>query len=177
MPGLYIKLPNNTWLVADGTECDPDPIEGLVDLVPALVSNSSGGWVCQADHEYNENGTYARAHKIWDRVHSGNWADAWNAGYGAYPHDNQLDSPAPLTIKVYSLQIRSGANTLYPGTWKLQGWNGTGWDDLHSASGVTWIPGEIKTYVVPAPAAYSRHRLYVTAGGVQCEISEAHLYG
>jgi hypothetical protein len=148
-----------------------------VDLVPALLSNSSGGWTCSASFEYYESGTgTAYAHKIFDRVASGNWIDGWNAGYG-YPQWNQFQAPAPITVKAYSVQIRTGANTLYPGTWKLQGWNGTVWDDLHSVSGVTWLAGEIKTYVVPTPAAYSKHRLYVTAGGVQCEIQECRLYG
>lgn len=177
MPGLYIQLPNNSWLVANGTETDPDPIAGLVDLVPALLSNSSGGWACSASAEYWESGAgTAAAYKAYDRIVSGNWIDAWNAGYG-YPQWNQIQAPAPMTIKAYSLQIRTGANTLYPGTWKLQGWNGTGWDDLHGVSGVTWLSGEIKTFTVPSPAAYSKHRLYVTAGGVQCEISEIHYYG
>lgn len=187
MPGLYIKLPNNSWLVADGTETDPDPLEGLQELVPALLSNSSGGWICSASNEYYEAGTgTASAYKIFDRTVSGNWIDTWNAGYG-YPQWNQFEAPAPITIKAYTVQIRKLANTLYPGAWTLQGWNGSSLLDIPhidkfgntfaGPSGLTWKDGEIKAFKIATPTPYGRHRFNVTAGGIQCEIAEVRLYG
>lgn len=176
---LYIKT-SSGWFVVDGTDgTEPTP-SGFVDLVPALTSNSAGGYVVSATSEYSESGQTASAYKAFDRVVDGNWNTTWNAGGVATvsaPKILTIETPSAIEIKMYSVQIRLLANTLCPKAWKLQGWDGSAWVDIHTASKPSWYDGEIQPYMISSSAAYSKHRLYITDSGVQCEIAEVRFYG
>lgn len=157
----------------------PAPAPALVDLIPALTSGNSGGYVVTATSEYSEGGITASGWKMFNRVVTDGWEQAWNAGSVSMPQSVTLRTPAPIRIKEYTVQIRAGATTLRCDAWQLQGrmYGSSTWNTIDTVAGLVWSAGETKRFIVDNQGDYDEHRLYVTAAGVQAEIVEMRLYG
>ncbi len=70
--------------------------------------------------------------------------------------------PVATQIDAYTLQGFTDTNRT-PRDFKLQGWNGVGWDDLDSQTGITFTSMEKKSFGLASTANYAKYRLYITA--------------
>ena len=91
--------------------------------------------------------------------------NSWH-GYLAHTSFIEMDLPSPqvaerlrITVAIY--------NSTGPKSFRLQGWNGSGWDTLLTETDIAnWAPSpvhETRSWTFANATAYDRYRLYIDA--------------
>ena len=193
-PGISLEPYSMVQFILEPTTSAPTA--GPVDADPALPKpNLAAGRTVTASSSV-ENWGWFRSRAVDEYRYSMNTVDTagaeslgWssNPGYPTNAHTEwlQVDLGASRTINQIKLYPRSdvgNAGKGFPVDFKLQGWNGSVWTDLYSAtnynSGVA--PTTVQTFNVTS-GSYSAIRLYVTklgaAGGeYRAQIAELEVY-
>lgn len=150
-------------------------------LIPTMTGSTTPSGTASADSEYSA--TYA-AWKTMDNSSTTYWGNALSA----LPHWVEYDFPSGTkTVTRYELTASpSSGGTLNnnPKTWNLQGWNGSTWVTVDTQT-FTWSSlGQLQSFNVSSPGAYSKYRLYITATAIAsgstsayAELGQIQLYG
>ncbi len=159
----------------------PPPSSGSgVDFVPALISNSSSGYVVSATSEYSEGGITAAAYKAFNKVQPGSgWGNSWSSATRAstsVPQILKIILPSPSTCSAYKIKIRDDSVALSPIAWIFRGLRTDGqWMTIHEKSNVIWSEGETKTFASDSADQFSAFEWVITDSGVLCQIGELSL--
>ncbi|OQX64799.1 MAG: hypothetical protein B5M51_02520 [Anaerolinea sp. 4484_236] len=100
----------------------------------------------------------------FDNDLSTRWLSLESSGLPAWIEYNLGAGNGIIAIK-YRLNYNNTNVVRAPKDFKFQGYNGTGWDDLDTQTGITWTEGVWKEFSFSNTTSYERYRIYITAVG------------
>lgn len=144
--GKVLGFDGSTWVPVDA-DAAPEQVEAIM---PDLVATSSS----------SHYGPYVPAN-AFDGVKT--YESRWLSD-GGFPVWLRGDFALPTVVDHYTIYSMVEESSRNPKDWSLQGSNnGTSWTTLDVRAGVTWTPGEAKTFELSGPAEWTMYRVLFTA--------------